>query len=151
MSTFDPTSELRKIAQGEGRIGGPKLSFAEQCAAFAALYEGIPNRVVRRAFGIGAQATSNLSGCLPHDPDPYVRELVAEPDGEDKVRMVERIIPRDHNDRRYPSRYRHYQNVALEFEALGKDEFIRRYMTPEIVDRLTAARRAVDAQRRASR
>ena len=141
--TFNPREEMRKIAELERTIGGPKLSFAEQCAAFAAMYEGAPNRVVRRAFGISAQTASKLAGCLEHDPEPYRREMVEviTDDANRKVEMVERLTAHDHNGRRNPARFRHYEIVAREFEALGAEEFCHRYLTPEMVDRLTAARR----------
>ena len=50
-------------------------------------------------------------------------------DDRSRVELVERVTTHDHNDGRNPARYRRYETVAREFEALGKDEFIRRYMT----------------------
>ena len=140
-SGFNPREEIRRLAESERTIGGPKLSFAEQCAAFAALYDGAPNRVVRRAFGISAQTASKLAGCLEHDPDPYRREVVEVTTEDHRVEMIERVTSHDHNDRRNPARYRHYEPVAREFEALGADAFAARYLTPEIIDRLAAARK----------
>ena len=141
--TFNPREEMRKIAEAERLIGGPKLSFVEQCAAFAAMYEGAPNRVVRRAFGISAQSASKLSGCLERDPEPY------RPTFDKATDLVSGREAHDHNGRRNPARYRHYETVAREFEALGAEEFISRYLTPEMVDRIAAARRAVRDERRA--
>ena len=132
--TFNPREEMRKIAESERTIGGPKLTFAEQCAAFAAMYEGAPNRVVRRAFGISAQTASRLAGCLEYDPDPYRTTF------NKKTDLVSGREAHDHNGRRNPARFRHYESVGREFEALGAEEFIHRYLTPEMVDRITAAR-----------
>ena len=141
--SFNPEEELRKLAALDSGRTGRKLSFRAQCAAFAALYDGISPRVVGRAFGISPQTVSYISGCLEHDPDPWRREVVEVADEKHRVEMVERATPHDHNSRRNPARYRRYETVAREFEALGKAEFLHRYMTPEVIDLLTAARRAV--------
>ena len=63
--------ELMDEANEGNPLGGRKLTFTEQCGAFAALYGGQMNRVVARAFGLSVQTVSNLSGCLENDPDPY--------------------------------------------------------------------------------
>lgn len=145
--TFNPRDELRKLASADAHLGGRKLTFKEQCAAFAASYDGVRNKVIARAFGISPQTASLIAGCLEHDPDPYRRDLVVGADGA----PVTRIVERDHNKSRHPNRNRRYENVALEFETLGVDEFNARYMTPEIIARLTAARRLADPTRNASK
>jgi hypothetical protein len=146
--TFNPIEELRKIADASRSMGGRKLNFAEQCAAFAALYEDTPPMIVRRAFRISPQTASKLAGCLAYDPDPYVRETAEEIDKDgSNYRVVQRITPHDHNDGRKAERVRHYDAVAREFEALGREEFIHRYMTPRIVEKLAAARHEIQAER----
>ena len=123
-------------------VGARKLTFAEKCGAFAALYSGYRNQVVARAFGISVQATSKLSGCLEYDPDPYKREVVEVVDDQHRVELVERVTPHDHNaiNNRNPNRHRHYQDVGREFEALGAEEFIRRYYTERIHKRIILAK-----------
>ena len=111
--------------------GGRKLTFPEQCGAFAALYGGQKNRVVAKAFGLSVQGASKLSGCLEQDPDPY--RIVAKGDDLSKVML-------DHNRNRNPNRRRHYQDVAREFEALGKEEFNRRYYTERVHTRILLAK-----------
>ncbi len=111
--------------------GGRKLTFPEQCGAFAALYGGQKNRVVAKAFGLSIQGASKLSGCLEVDPDPY--RVVAKGDDLSKVML-------DHNRNRNPGRHRHYQDVAREFEALGKEEFNRRYYTERVHNRILLAK-----------
>ena len=142
--SFNPEAELRTLAEADARRGGRKLAFRLQCAAFAALYEGVAPKVVGFAFKISPQTVSYISGCLENDPDPYRRETVeaaTDPARPHRVELVQRVLAHDHNDRRNPNRYRRYENVAREFEALGKEEFLRRYMTPGIIDQLAAARK----------
>lgn len=138
---FNPEAELRALAEADARRGGRKMGFRLQCAAFAALYEGVAPGVVGFAFAISPQTVSYISGCLEHDPDPYKREMVEVTTKDHRVEMVERVTPRDHNHARNPARYRRYENVAREFEALGKAEFLDRYMTPEIIEKLANARK----------
>ena len=145
--TFNPRDELRKLAAADAHLGGRKLSFVEQCAAFAASYDGVRNKVIARAFGISPQTVSLIAGCLQQDPDPYRRDLILAADG----KPVARIVERDHNRGRHPSRNRRYENVAREFETLGVDEFNALYMTSDIVERLTAARREVDPTKNVSK
>ena len=56
---------------------------------------------------------------------------------------------RDHNHGRSPNRIRHYEAVAREFEALGVQEFNRRYLTEDILDRLARARAQLRDEKRA--
>ena len=123
--------EMLLEANSDNFLGGRKLNFTEQCGAFAALYAGQRNNIVARAFGLSLQTTSKLSGCLEMDPDPY--RYVAKGDEASKVMM-------DHNRNRNPARHRHYQDVAREFEALGKEEFNRRYYTERIHNRILLAK-----------
>ncbi len=132
------------------KIGARKLTFAEKCGAFAALYSGVRNQVVARAFDISVQATSKLSGCLEYDPNPYRTEVVEVVDDQHRVEVIERQILRDHNslNNRNPGRHRHYQDVGREFEALGAEEFIRRYYNDRTHKRIILAKEQLRAERK---
>ena len=141
--------ELRAEALAGETVGARKLTFTEKCGAFAALYAGVRNQVVARAFGISIQAVSKLSGCLEYDPDPYrreVTEVVTDPSHPHRVEMVERVTTHDHNRNRNPNRFRHYQDVAREFEALGREEFDRRYYTERVLNRIILAKAELRAE-----
>jgi hypothetical protein len=118
---------LAEASAGEN-IGARKLTFREQCGAFSALYGGVRNQVVARAFGISVQCASLISGCLEYDPDPHRYDR----DGD--------LVLRDHNRNRKPNRHRHYEDVAREFELLGKEEFDRRYYTERVHNRIILAK-----------
>ena len=122
------TEMLAEAVDGEN-IGARKLTFSEQCGAFAALYAGVRNQIVARAFGVSLQCASKISGCLEYDPDPYHEE-----------EGVEGKILMDHNRNRNPSRRRHYETVGREFEALGAEEFNRRYYTERVHKRIILAK-----------
>ena len=132
--------ELKAEALRGQWLGGRKLTFSEKCGAFAALYAGVSNKVVAYAFGLAAQTVSKLSGCLEYDPEPYKREVMEVADEKHRVEVVENKIMRDHNERRNPARHRHYNDVAREFEALGAEEFDRRYYTERVVKRIIIAK-----------
>ena len=121
------------------KIGARKLTFREQCGAFAALYAGVRNQIVARAFGVSLQCASKISGCLEYDPDPY-REM----EGGEKVLM-------DHNRNRSPARHRHYESVGREFEALGAEEFNRRYYTERVHKRIILAKAQMGEERTIAR
>ena len=127
--------ELMKDVRAGQSLAGRKLTFREQCGAFAALYGGASNQVVARAFGLSVQTVSKISGCLENDPDPYRFEVDPKTDlvQDDKILM-------DHNRNRSPSRRRHYEDVAREFEAKGKDRFTALYYTPRVHERLMLAK-----------
>ena len=145
MAEIDRTAEemLAEALVGE-KVAARKLTFTEKCGAFAALYSGVRNQVVARAFDISVQATSNLSGCLEYDPDPYREEYATgqradgsfhNPDLEAPARIL-----MDHNRHRNPNRHRHYQDIGREFEALGAEEFKRRYYTERTHKRIILAK-----------
>ena len=95
---------------------------------------------------------SKLSGCLEYDPEPYKREMMEVADEHHRVEVVENKIMRDHNERRNPARHLHYNDVAREFEALGAEEFDRRYYTERIVKRIIIAKVQLrDGEARAKR
>ena len=125
-----PSAEdmLAEALVGE-KVPARKLTFTQQCGAFAALYAGVRNQVVARAFGVSLQCASKISGCLEYDPDPYREE-----------EGVEGKILMDHNRNRSPARHRHYENVGREFEALGAAEFNRRYYTERVHKRIINAK-----------
>ena len=95
--SFNPEAELRTLAEADARRGGRKLAFRLQCAAFAALYEGVAPKVVGFAFKISPQTVSYISGCLDNDPDPYRREKVeaaTDPARPHRVEVVQRVLQR---------------------------------------------------------
>ena len=90
-----------------------------------------------RAFGISVQCASLISGCLEHDPEPY-RTIIKDV-GKEKGFLEKETILWDHNRNRSPSRRKHYEDVAREFEALGKDAFLARYYTARVHDKIMLA------------
>ena len=131
-------SELRFEALEGEKVGARKLTFAEQCGAFSALYAGVRNMVVARAFGISLQCASKISGCLEYDPDPYRYEYAK---GQNADLELPAKVMRDHNrNRRSLKRHHYYQTVAREFEALGREEFDRRYYTERVLNRIIVAK-----------
>jgi hypothetical protein len=137
--TFNPRLELRKLIEANKYAAYRKLSFRRQCAAFAALYDGVRPAVVARTFRISPQTVSHIGGCLENDPDPY--RTVFDP----ATDLAAGREYHDHNAARSPSRRRHYPIVAREFEALGADEFMRRYLTPDILADIAEATREIEA------
>ena len=105
----------------------------------AAFYAGVRSNVIGLAFKVSPQTVSYISGCLEHDPEPY-RYPVAKENDRDVTSQLH-PEPHDHNARRNPNRYRRYEAVAREFEALGSIEFTNRYMTPENITKIGDARR----------
>lgn len=141
--TFDAEAALAAHA-ADAPHAVRKLTFASQCGAFAALYAGVPNKVVSRAFGISPQTTSLLNGCMEYDPDPYrleyqtgINPATKKFHNQDKEMPIRVLM--DHNRNRKDGRQRRYENVWREFEALGKEEFNRRYYTPRIDKMITLA------------
>ena len=142
----ETTLEARRAALLE--VGGPgvrKLTFREQCGAFAALYAGVQNQVVARAFGVSLQCASKISGCLEYDPDPYRYEYSKRANADTELPTK---VMRDHNRNRKPERHRHYEDVGREFEALGREEFDRRYYTARVIDRLAIAKQQLRAEKK---
>ena len=113
-------SELRFEALEGEKVGARKLTFAEQCGAFSALYAGVRNMVVARAFGISLQCASKISGCLEYArPGPLSMNTPCQNAdrriaGKDPARSSNR-------NRRSLKRHHYYQTVAREFEALGRE------------------------------
>ena len=138
------TAEINTLltAMSSGLFGGRKLSFRDQCAAFGASYGGAANKVLTLAFNISPTTASNIAGCLEQDPSPTRTDLKME-DGQ----VTEYHWEEDHNKRRNPNRSRRYEAVAREFEALGVEEFNRRYMTPDVFHRIAKARSQLRAER----
>jgi hypothetical protein len=52
----------------------------------------------------------------------------------------------DHNRNRAPNRIRHYETVGREFEALGVEEFNRRYYTADVFKRIIVAKEQLRAE-----
>ena len=144
IAPMEAMERIRNANRGGGAFR--KLSFAERCGAFAALYAGARNAVVAKAFGLNPVTVSYLNGCLQQDPNPTRRttKWTGEGDGE----IVE--TPDDHNAHRDPRRRRRYEDVGMEFEALGEEEFASRYMTPSVYARIQKAHNEHKAERRAA-
>jgi len=135
-----------------------RLTFAERCEILAFAYNGTPNRYLVSAFGVSAATIANISGCLKYDPQPKRLQYVADPHPErrheDNPTDLDkpRLVPHDHNGRRNPNRTERYEDVRREFEALGPEEFARRYVTADNYRRIAEARRAeIAAKREAKR
>ena len=141
---MEKTLEELKAEALEGQWGGGrKLTFTEKCGAFAALYDGVANKVVARAFDLAPQTVSKLSGCLENDPEPYRHEYAK---GQNADTEMPHKVVHDHNARRNPNRHLHYNDVAREFEALGAEEFGRRYYTERVVKRIIVAKGQLRAE-----
>ena len=133
MNDWHWSTAMAEARETSGR--SRKLSFRQQCEAFAFLYGGFRNIDVARAYGITKATASYISGCLRDDPTPVRTRLKLE-GGE----VSEESYVSDHNARRDPRRYRHYEDVAREFEALGMEGFNERYLTQAAWERFRAAR-----------
>ena len=144
--SFDPMLALERIRRANRGAKIRKLSFAEQCGAFAALYGGARNAVVAKAFGISAITASYLGGCLENDPSRTRRSIKWTGEGDGEIIQT----PCDHNAHRDPERRRRYEDVGREFEALGEEEFVRRYLTPAVYARVQKAHNEFAAARRAA-
>jgi hypothetical protein len=133
------TVDLARELLDRLREGPPRrLPFETQCAIFAFAYSGTPNRYLVRAFQVSAATVSNITGCLDTDPEPRRYEY-----GEDQNADLEmpRLVPHDHNGRRKVNRKRRYETVARQFEALGEEAFIKRYLTRDHYKMVADARR----------
>jgi hypothetical protein len=137
---------IRKCREGDPR----RLPFETQCAIFAFAYDGMPNRILARAFDVSQTTVSNITGCLERDPNPYRREYKIgsyetfegtkwrNPDIEQPV-----TVPDDHNARRNSNRSKRYDQVRREFEVLGETAFYQKYLTKECYRMVAAARREI--------
>lgn len=120
MSEFNinkAAEELQKRAQP--RKGGRKLTFADQCAAFAALRQFAEFNGVAKVFNLSRTSVSYLAGCLTDD-----RAAFENTDGG--------IYDPNLTRNRMPDRQPRYRAVAVEFNRLGEQEFIRRYYTQRL-------------------
>ena len=136
---FDGVEALAKMARESVDFSQKRLSFADQCAAFCALYHGkLPLSVVAMAFDITKATASLIGGCLRDDPAPFVH-VVDVRHGE----VLDKIENRDPNLHRSVSRRPRYQAVAREFNRLGADEFTKRYYTDAVHNRISEARRSL--------
>jgi hypothetical protein len=142
MTMTEPWERMMAEAVEGETTARRKLSFHTQCGIFAALYGGCTNRVIARAFGLSPTTVSLLSGCLERDPDPYRVRI------DPRTDMARGLEKHDHNDRRNPNRIRHYETVGREFEALGRDEFNRRYFTEAIQRKIIIAKEQLRIERR---
>ena len=60
-------AELAALARDLAPARGPKLTFLDRCAAFALLYQGIPQPIVAKLFGLSRASVSYIAGCVPID------------------------------------------------------------------------------------
>lgn len=134
-----------------------RLTFAERCEVLAFAYNGTPSRYLVSVFDVSPKTISNISGCLKSDPNPSRLQYIPDPHPErrDHKHPTDldrpRLVAHDHNSRRSPNRSERYEDVRREFEALGAEEFARRYVTVDCYRRIAAARRDEIAAKRDAR
>jgi hypothetical protein len=137
---FDPKTALAKLVNSQPDTASRKLPFSDQCAAFYAVYNGVSQHVVAKAFGVTVGTVSKLAGCLDVDPRPT--EITVNGD----------VIRRKNlNQGRDPGRIARYRRVAEQWHAMGEDAFAERYYTDAIHTRLMKVKydRDSEALRRA--
>ena len=105
----------------------PKLTHEGRCQVYALLYLGQRPDVVSRLFGLSRATVSHLGGCRDDDRVATTFEMTP---GHFETLGGPNINPRQEGRRP------RYQDVAREFESLGEDEFMRRYMTESLWSRL---------------
>jgi hypothetical protein len=124
---FDPfaaLAELRKIAPS---VKGRKLDLFRQCAAYAALWNGISPKIVAENFNLSLTSVSNLAGCR-EDKRTETTMTVGD--------YSETFPNPSLTKRKYRARKARYIAVAREWERLGEQEFIRVYFTAQIAAEL---------------
>jgi hypothetical protein len=124
---FDPRKSLAELRALAPAGCGRKLSLDRQCAAYAALWNGIKLEVVMETFGLSRTSVSNLAGCR-NDPRTETKMTVGD---YSETFPNPSLTARKHRDRRP-----HYPAVKREYERLGEDEFLRVYYTPAIAAEL---------------
>lgn len=132
ISPSNMAAELAELARALTPARGPKLTFLDRCAAFACLYQGIPQPIVAKAFGISRASVSYIGGCVPIDNRPPVTIEIGG--------HVETLADINLTRRRLAGRKPRYQDVTDEFVRLGPDLFIQRYVTAELRDKLIRLR-----------
>jgi hypothetical protein len=60
---FSAKDALAQLLEDDEMRSGKRLSFPEQCAAFAAMQNGVRQKIVREAFGLSDAAVSYLANC----------------------------------------------------------------------------------------
>ena len=60
---FDPLDAIAQMRARERPKAGPKLSRAEQCAAFALVKSGFSHAIVGKVFGVSLASVSHLANC----------------------------------------------------------------------------------------
>jgi hypothetical protein len=121
---------------------GPKLTHDGRCEVYALLYWGAPRKAVGRLFGLAHGTVSTIGGCRDDDRKPVTFEMTP---GHNETVGGPKIRGRNMN------RKPRYQDVAQEFESLGEDAFMRRYLTPGLNVRLQNTLREMREEYRQNR
>lgn len=108
----------------------PKLLHEGKCEAYALLYNGTRPDVVARMFGISRSTVSYIAGCREDNRVATTFETVP---GHFETLGGPKIKHRNVN------RKPRYQEVADEFETLGEDAFLERYLSKGLVQRSNKA------------
>ena len=65
---FDPLEAIATLRASERPKAGPKLSRAEQCAAFALIKAEFSHAIVGKVFGLSLASVSHLANCATRAP-----------------------------------------------------------------------------------
>ena len=120
----------------------PKLEHAGKCEAYALLYNGTRPDVVARMFGISRSTVSYIAGCREDNRVATTFEMTP---GHFETVGGPKIVTR--NTDRKPR----YQEVAAEFETLGEEAFLERYLSRGLVQRSDKAWSEICAEYRKKR
>lgn len=120
----------------------PRLTHAGKCQVYVLLYHGQKPEHVARLFNITRSTVSYIGGCRDDTRKPVTFEMAP---GHFETVGGPQLVSRNMN------RKPRYQEVAAEFESLGEDEFLRRYLTPGLWDRLNEVKAKIRAEYRQMR
>ena len=124
---FDPKRALDELRRLAPALAGRKLTLERQCAAYAALWNGVKPEMVAVNFRLSRTSVSNLAGCRN---DIRTETIITVGDYSETFPNPS-LTQRKHRDRRP-----HYPAVKREFDRLGEQEFTRVYFTPQIAAEL---------------
>jgi hypothetical protein len=129
---FDARAALDELTRLAPAVHGRKLNQTMQCAAYAALWNGMSNKIVAEVFNLSLTSVSNLAGCR----NDLRTETIIEVGDYSETHPSPSLTKR-----KYRARKARYLAVAREWDRLGADEFIRFYFTPQIAARIRNAMR----------
>ena len=136
---FDYRAATRELLTEIGPINsGPKLTLADQCTIYACLYHGIHQTIVARAFEVSRATASKIAGCRDDERKPIEIEFAGHSETHNAPVLT---------DRRFPHRVQHYRDVARVFEGLGEEEFMRTYLTPNVIERMKIANGRIKSEK----